>query len=308
MKSLGCFLWPADPGVGSVVPPSNRVARTGHQAGVALITVLLIVFLPALPPPVWLPCSNWRSVVAPCSSTSSRPGCTRSASNSGRWSFWRATVRENKIDHPNETWAKLPLVLPVEGGELSGRISDLQGCFNLNNLWQPAPGGQSPDPDANDRERPPMGRGAGDGIANGDGGPYLRNRRPPTQVTRRTQVARQTQAIAIQTRADRPTAGASAATSAGRPRIETGTGSGDRRLDRSRPGPVISKWGRGQRLHGIESSVPGREPALSPASRNCGWSRAWTGKLTINWPFNVCALPPGTTLNVTPRWHRCWRC
>ena len=136
------------------MPPSNRVARTGHQAGVALITVLLIVFL--------------ASVTATSLATLQQLAIRRSTVLQHQQQArlytlgleqWAMVIlardrQDNKTDHPGEEWANLPLTLPVEGGELSGRLSDLQGCFNLNNLWQPAPGGQSPDSDANDRERP----------------------------------------------------------------------------------------------------------------------------------------------------------
>ena len=61
--------------------------------------------------------------------------------------------QENTIDHPGEAWANLPPALPVDDGVLSGKIRDLQGCFNLNNLWRPAPGNPSGSPAAS-RERP----------------------------------------------------------------------------------------------------------------------------------------------------------
>ena len=154
MKSPGCSPWPAELGARPVVPSSNRAARTGHQAGVALITVLLIVFL--------------ASVTATSLATLQQLAIRRSTVLQHQQQAWLYTLgleqwamvilardrQDNKTDHPGEEWANLPLTLPVEGGELSGRLSDLQGCFNLNNLWQPAPGGQSPDSDANDRERP----------------------------------------------------------------------------------------------------------------------------------------------------------
>ena len=135
------------------MPPSNRAASTGPQAGVALITVLLIVFL--------------ASVTATSLATLQQLAIRRSTVLQHQQQArlytlgleqWAMVIlardrQDNETDHPGEEWANLPLTLPVEGGELSGRLSDLQGCFNLNNLWQPAPDGQPPDPDANDRER-----------------------------------------------------------------------------------------------------------------------------------------------------------
>jgi general secretion pathway protein K len=40
----------------------------------------------------------------------------------------------NRIDDLKEDWARLPPPIHVEGGSLSGRIEDLQGRFNLNDL------------------------------------------------------------------------------------------------------------------------------------------------------------------------------
>ena len=125
MKSPGCFPWPADPGVGSVVPPSNRAASTGPQAGVALITVLLIVFL--------------ASVTATSLATLQQLAIRRSAVLQHQQQArlytlgleqWAMVIlardrQDNETDHRGEEWAKLPMMLPVEGGELSGRLSDL---------------------------------------------------------------------------------------------------------------------------------------------------------------------------------------
>jgi general secretion pathway protein K len=58
--------------------------------------------------------------------------------------------KANQIDHPGEAWANPSITLPIAGGALSARIRDLQGCFNLNNLWQapptPLPGSAQPPP------------------------------------------------------------------------------------------------------------------------------------------------------------------
>lgn len=39
-----------------------------------------------------------------------------------------------KIDHLNELWHVIPVAEEIEGGTLTGKLSDLQGLFNLNNL------------------------------------------------------------------------------------------------------------------------------------------------------------------------------
>jgi general secretion pathway protein K len=43
-------------------------------------------------------------------------------------------AQDNPIDHPNEPWATQIAPLPIEGGQIQGRIDDLNGRFNLNNL------------------------------------------------------------------------------------------------------------------------------------------------------------------------------
>jgi general secretion pathway protein K len=45
--------------------------------------------------------------------------------------------KENEIDHLGEDWAiELPPI-PVDGGYISGRLFDMQSCFNLNSLIGP---------------------------------------------------------------------------------------------------------------------------------------------------------------------------
>lgn len=49
----------------------------------------------------------------------------------------RALVEDKKnssIDAKNELWATTGVLAPVEGGQVSGQLYDLQGSFNLNNL------------------------------------------------------------------------------------------------------------------------------------------------------------------------------
>ncbi len=42
--------------------------------------------------------------------------------------------QDNQVDHPGEGWATRITPLPIEGGQIQGRIEDLNGRFNLNNL------------------------------------------------------------------------------------------------------------------------------------------------------------------------------
>jgi len=43
-------------------------------------------------------------------------------------------ARDNNVDHLEESWGRSLAPLPVEGGELTGGVSDQQGLFNLNSL------------------------------------------------------------------------------------------------------------------------------------------------------------------------------
>ncbi|NGX16520.1 type II secretion system minor pseudopilin GspK [Wenzhouxiangella sp. XN24] len=55
----------------------------------------------------------------------------------------RDDAEDNAFDHPGEPWATQIMPLPIEGGQIQGRIEDLNGRFNLNNLID-AQGGSDP--------------------------------------------------------------------------------------------------------------------------------------------------------------------
>ena len=46
----------------------------------------------------------------------------------------REDAQDNQVDHPGEAWATRITPLPIDGGQIQGRIEDLNGRFNLNNL------------------------------------------------------------------------------------------------------------------------------------------------------------------------------
>ncbi len=54
--------------------------------------------------------------------------------------YTRALLSEDRrvssVDHLGEPWALRVPPVPVDNGELSGRIEDQQGAFNLNNLYR----------------------------------------------------------------------------------------------------------------------------------------------------------------------------
>jgi general secretion pathway protein K len=48
--------------------------------------------------------------------------------------FLKRDMQESQNDHLGETWARPLPPLPIEGGTVEGRLEDMQGRFNLNNL------------------------------------------------------------------------------------------------------------------------------------------------------------------------------
>lgn len=62
----------------------------------------------------------------------------------------RRDAKESTTDHLGEAWATELPPIPVEGGQLAGRMEDMQGRFNLNTLVK---GDGTPDPIAVERFR-----------------------------------------------------------------------------------------------------------------------------------------------------------
>ena len=126
----------------------RRTAGKNNQQGVALITALLIVVL--------------ASIIASSMLSTQNVSIHRSGNLFlGEQAWWYAIGAENwatqilkrdrednEYDHEGEDWAQNMDYLPVEGGFLSGALSDAQGRFNLNNLV-----GKNPDKAAKQFER-----------------------------------------------------------------------------------------------------------------------------------------------------------
>lgn len=124
-----------------------RQFPTRHE-GVALITALLIVAL--------------ASIIASGMLVTQNVGIHRSGNLFlGEQAWWYAIGAENwagrilkrdrednEVDHYGEDWAQSMEYLPVEGGFLSGGLTDAQARFNLNNLV-----GNNPDKAAEQFER-----------------------------------------------------------------------------------------------------------------------------------------------------------
>ncbi|MBL8259275.1 MAG: type II secretion system minor pseudopilin GspK [Candidatus Competibacteraceae bacterium] len=152
MKLPDCCRCPAD--------ALRRAVRTadagrGRQRGVALITVLLIVFL----------ASVTAAGLAAMQQITIRRSAVMQHQQQARlytlaveqWALL-ALARDGKqsqSDHPDEEWAKASALLPIKEGALSGHIRDLQGCFNLNSLWLPSSKMKSPQPGNDGQENSP---------------------------------------------------------------------------------------------------------------------------------------------------------
>jgi general secretion pathway protein K len=52
-------------------------------------------------------------------------------------SYLRKDLQDSKQDHLGERWATPIPPIPIEGGAIEGRVEDMQGRFNLNNLVTP---------------------------------------------------------------------------------------------------------------------------------------------------------------------------
>jgi general secretion pathway protein K len=114
--------------------PSSHGLAVPHQGGVALITALLVVSL--------------ATVIAVAMATRQHIDVRLTgnlihgeqayayALGAEAWAqvILRRDSTQSDHDSLDEDWATALPPLPVEGGQVSGRIEDLQGRFNLNNL------------------------------------------------------------------------------------------------------------------------------------------------------------------------------
>lgn len=116
--------------------PANCRRR---QRGVALITVLLIVFMASVAAASLITLQGFtlhRSTLL-----LNQQQARLYTLGAEQWAIallkrdLRSDLENNeRVDTLEEDWATIPPSLPVEGGFVSGRIEDLQGRFNLNNL------------------------------------------------------------------------------------------------------------------------------------------------------------------------------
>jgi general secretion pathway protein K len=118
----------------SKAPETYRVRSEGSKRGAALIVAMLLTALgAAVATQLISPLSGWLAREYRARDTQASYTLADAAAT------WSLTVlagdaRNSTIDHLGELWA-IPLPpTPVEGGTITGQITDLQSRFNLNSL------------------------------------------------------------------------------------------------------------------------------------------------------------------------------
>ncbi|MDH3343441.1 MAG: type II secretion system minor pseudopilin GspK [Gammaproteobacteria bacterium] len=106
------------------------------QKGVALITALLIVALATvisveLSTRLQLDIRRTSNIIA---SDQALPYLMEAEYWSRR--ILKKDREDNDYDHLDDDWAMEIPAMPVKGGSIQGKLSDLQACFNLNSLYQ----------------------------------------------------------------------------------------------------------------------------------------------------------------------------
>jgi general secretion pathway protein K len=105
-----------------------------QQQGVALLTALLIVFLASL---IATELAGLQQLAIRRSTLLQHQQQARLYTLGAEQWAMTLLIRDassGDTDHPGEDWAILPPAFPVQGGSITGRIEDLQGRFNINNL------------------------------------------------------------------------------------------------------------------------------------------------------------------------------
>ncbi len=114
----------------------RRPVQNHKQSGIALITALLVVAVAAIAASAMLVTQN----VAMHRSSNLRFVEQAWWYGMGVENWVGEILRKDRqdggeeVDHLGEDWAQPVDYLPIEGGFVSGRIIDQQGCLNLNNL------------------------------------------------------------------------------------------------------------------------------------------------------------------------------
>lgn len=135
-----------------------------RQHGVALITVLLIVFLATAAAASLASLEQY--AVRRSTLLQHQQQARLYALGAEQWARLillrdlRNDLEDNRrVDSLDEDWAVTTPALPVEGGFIRGRIQDMQSCFNLNNLLRTRNRAQNAADPAQQRNPPRARRG-----------------------------------------------------------------------------------------------------------------------------------------------------
>lgn len=115
--------------------PRSPHHPAGRQRGVALITALVVVVICSMiaSDMLWSTFLDQRRTESVLMGSQAR----EYARGAEDWvaHLLRMQREETEYDHPSQQWAEEITALPLdEHGQLSGRLEDQQGLFNLNNL------------------------------------------------------------------------------------------------------------------------------------------------------------------------------
>lgn len=116
--------------------------RPRKQAGIALITVILVVALATVAAVAMA--ARQQIDIRRTENALHGDQAYQYALAAEQWAG-RILIRDRRdgaVDHPGEMWAQRLPPLPVEGGAVEGRIVDEQGLFNVNNLLAPGTFGE----------------------------------------------------------------------------------------------------------------------------------------------------------------------
>lgn len=110
-----------------------NVANKNRQDGAALIIALVIVAMATILATALV----WHNHLDRRRVANQLYGAEALANALSVEDFVRALLAEDELqsDHLLEPWAQQGNVFPIEGGSLSGSVIDLQGRFNINNLY-----------------------------------------------------------------------------------------------------------------------------------------------------------------------------
>ena len=117
------------------------MSRRKQQAGVALLTALFIAALASIAAVALVAKQNVSFHRTETLQRSQQAWFVARGAADWVKTLLETDAKDNDFDYLGEFWAQPVDYLPVDNGVLSGRVIDLSGRFNLNNLNQPDPQG-----------------------------------------------------------------------------------------------------------------------------------------------------------------------